>query len=243
MSEETTETVETEESTETVETTEGDATESDISESKESVEETESTEGDIPDVPYDRFKEVILERNSLRERTQQLKDSITKLRETPNKEATTDTIGSDDADSLDAVIKERAAAGNPVTYEELGELYFDKFQSMQQERDRRAQEQVDKEIKSLYDSELVKTKDEENAVLNFAVKKSEELGQQIPLQVAAQWLNDSKKTSNESKEVSSKTQSSRKSDGASKPEKNYQRDVKGKDLDEIIMDAKSGLDK
>jgi len=224
--------------TEAVETTEGDAPESDISQNEESV--GSESEGDIPDVPYDRFKEVISERNSLRDQASQLNNQITKLRQTPGKEATEKTF---DDDSLDAVIRERAENGNPVTYEELGQMYFDKFQNMQQQIQKEAQQKVDKEVKALYDKNLIKTKEDENAVLSFAIKKSEEIGQEIPLEVAATWMKDANVRSEEPKEVSKKVQSSRKSDGASKPQRNYARDVKSKDLDEIIMDAKSELSK
>ncbi len=122
----------------------------------------------------------------------------------------------------------------------IKEDVINEIERRNKEKEEKAQKELDAEIEALRKEGVIKTKADENAILEFALKKSEELGRNIPLSVAYAWMQETAKaTGQETRKVASKVQTSRKSKGGpGKEAGEYRKDLHSKDLDEIVMEAK-----
>lgn len=73
--------------------------------------------------------------------------------------------------------------------------------------------------------------------MKFAVKKSEELKQSIPLAVAARWYKETYKAP-DNKDAAGKVLSPKKNSGGADKNGTSYKDIRSKSLDEIVLEAK-----
>lgn len=184
-------------------------------------------------VPYSRFEDVVRinqeYRNGFSKQIDELKALIN------NSSQPQPQPGDQTLSEWDKRASEAKSWGEFV--QQLQEDTFSKWESRQKDQEAQASKKLEGEIKSLYDAGIVTNKSEENAVIQFALKKQEELKAPISLSVAAAWMKESKPTV-DNKDGASKTLSPKKSnDGPGKTGFSYS-ELKSKGLDEIVMEAK-----
>jgi hypothetical protein len=199
----------------------------------------ETPEVDKGSVPYSRFEEVIRANQEFRGTfAQQLKEIQDKLAQVGNQQPAPQT----GKQSWDERAKTSRNWDEFVGY--LKEDVFQDLEARQKAKEEQAEKEIDQEVQQLYQSGLITTKAEENELLDFAVKKSEQIGRAIPLAVAYAWLKETKPPEMaENKQVSSKIQSSKKSQGGAGKEETQYSDLRKKGLDEIVMEAKENAPK
>lgn len=185
-------------------------------------------------VPYSRFEEVVRANQEFRGTySEQLKAIQDTLAQLTNPKVAPQT----GKQSWDERAKTSRNWDEFVGY--LKEDVFQEIEARQKEKAEQAERELDEEVKGLYDRGLITTKAQENEVLDFAVKKSEQIGKAISLSVAYAWLQETKTpASKENEQVSSKIQSSKKSQGGAGKEETQYTDLRKKGLDEIVMEAK-----
>jgi hypothetical protein len=192
-----------------------------------------------PPVPYSRFEEVVRANQEFRGTyAEQLKSIQETLAQLSNQKAAPQT----EKQSWDERAKTSRNWDEFVGY--LKADVFQEIEARQKEKSEQAEKELDQEVKLLYDQGLITSKTEENEVLDFAVKKSEQIGRAIPLSVAYAWWKESKPAEMaENKQVSTKIQSSKKSQGGVGKEETQYKDLRSKGLDEIVMEAKDNAPK
>lgn len=183
-------------------------------------------------VPYSRFEEIVRTnqefRDSFTKQLGELSEHITKFNQP------TSSPDTEDLSDWDKAAQSAKSWGEFAKFME--EKLFSTFESKQKAKQEEEGKKLDSEIQSLYKSGLVTSKSEENAILDFAVKKSEELKTSIPLALAAQWYKETHK-SPDNKEAAAKVQSPTKSEG-NQPKIGYTEADRKKGLDEIVAEAK-----
>lgn len=185
-------------------------------------------------VPYTRFEEIVRANQEFRDSfTQKLDEVMEQINNSKQPTPSTQDQGQDTPWNQRA----KSAKSWDEFVTALQDDTFSKWETRQKEKEREAEKALDTEIKSLYSQGLVKSKDEEHAVLNFAVKKSQELKYNVPLAVAAAWMRETTKAPN-NLDAAAKAKSSQKSSGGPGKDSPAYKDIRGKDLDEIIMEAK-----
>jgi len=111
---------------------------------------------------------------------------------------------------------------------------------------KQAETQIDKEIESLYTQGLVETKAQENKLVKYAIKESEESGTYVPLKLALRMI---KKEGKWDSKTADRTKANRKvrpgKDAGAKlsQEKETYKGTRSKSLDEIINEEKEKLRK
>lgn len=205
---------------------------------------SESVGNEIPEtnkgaVPYSRFEEVVRANQEFRGTfAQQLKDIQDQLAQVGNQQPAPQT----GKQSWDERAKTSRNWDEFVGY--LKEDVFTELETRQKEKEQQAEKELDAEVQQLYAKGLITTKSEENELLDFAVKKSEQIGRSIPLAVAYAWFRENKPAEMaENKQVSTKIQSSKKSQGGVGKEEMSHNDLHKKGLDEIVMEAKENAPK
>lgn len=192
---------------------------------------------DTTRVPYRRLEETAHGMKELRGSVGSLTEQLTQLQEHITKLAQPNTpqAGAQPG-SWDERAKQAANWDEFVGF--MKEDFIESVKHSMKEDEERAQKELDTEVKALYDKGLVQTKAEENAVMQFAVKKSEELGHSISLSVAHAWMKETSKPSDEANKVAGKTQSSAKSKGGPVKPGVTHKEIRSKSLDEIVQEAK-----
>lgn len=214
-------------------------TTTDIQVDQPGVGETTPTDtgGEKPPVPYDRFHEVIEQNRGYRETVSkeisELKELVANLSQPKSQPETAQTgkwserIVGKSWDEVIPLIQDEAIA---------------RFEARQQEKEQAAEKALSTEVQSLKTKGL--TDSQINEAMQFALKKQEQLKRPISLDLAWEWLKETKPApSNENKQVADKVQSSVKSKGGpGKSETDY-KDVHSKSLDEIVMEARDKVSK
>ncbi len=203
---------------------------------------TEGVTSDLNDwknqqkVPYTRFEEIVRANQEFRDSFSQRLDEV--MEQLNNfKQPTASNQDQNQGQDSPWNQKAKSAKSWDELFTALQEDTFSKWENRQKEKETAAEKALETEIKSLYSQGLVKSKDEENALLDFALKKSQELKYSVPLAVAAAWMKETVKSPN-NLDASAKAKSSQKSQGGPGKDTPSYKDIRGKDLDEIILDAK-----
>jgi hypothetical protein len=191
-------------------------------------------------VPYSRFEEVIRANQEYRDTLTQRLDEVMEQINSFKSQPAPSNQGSDQETPWNQRAKSAKSWDEFVSA--IQDDTFQRWEQRQKEKEAEAEKALDMEIKSLYSRGIVKSKDEENAILDFAVKKSQELKYNVPLAVAAAWMKETAKVPN-NLDAAAKAKSSLKSQGGPGKGNPAYKDIRGKDLDEIIMEAKENAPK
>lgn len=182
-------------------------------------------------IPYARFKEVIDQNNELKGRLEGVEGVVEQLRQT-------NTPKTEQVDEWTQKAQTAKSWG-----EFVGDIQTDTIRKMREDDSRASREAetlLNKELKGLYDLDLLKTKEDENKLIKFTLDKSKELGQALPLRIAYELYKVQNGSDSEEREsVAKKIGSSKKSTGTDKDISN----IRGKSLDEIIFEAKENAPK
>lgn len=195
----------------------------------------DSSEGEKPAVPYTRFHEVNSENKTLKERVSEYETKISEYEQLKNASTT------EEQPEVDEWTQKATKAENwGVLINEIKRSTIEDYEKAQETRtaqaeaeNKKAEQQLLDELQELTDDGAIKTEDDKNSLIKFAIDQSNKYGVSIPLKLANQLMNGQPK-SDERKSVSSKVQSSKRSSGSeSQNIPNYK-----KSLDEIIFEAK-----
>lgn len=198
----------------------------------------QQSENEVNPVPYSRFKEVNdglkqtkTENETLKAKLEELSTVVSQIKASSQPQTNENSwdVRAQKAESWDKFVSD------------IQEDTFRKWETRQQEADRKAEEQLNNEIGKLKDMGL--NDSDVNAVMKFAVEKARKSGinDPIPLDVAYTWWNDTKPKTNPSKEVSEKVQSSKSTDGGTSNKAKSYKDIRDKSLDDIISEAQDKL--
>lgn len=193
-------------------------------------------------VPYRRFEEVVRANQEFRDRfgkeMEGLKEALSSLKSPPSKEG---EGGEWTKRAKDSTWDEFVAAIQKDTIDKAVES----IKEAETKKAREAEERLQSQIDALYKSDRIKTKAEENAVIKFAIEQSEKTGETIPLTVAYAWMKATqadKGTEDDKKKATKKVQSSKRSTGGPEGDKSSYKELRGKDIDEIIQEEKERLE-
>jgi len=104
------------------------------------------------------------------------------------------------------------------------------------------EEKIDREIDNLWDKNIITTKDEQNRVIKYAVKESEESGEYVPLAVAVRMMKKEgvwTKKLEDRKDANSKVRPGNASTTDSEKEKSSYSKFRHESIDSIVADAAS----
>lgn len=227
-----------------------DKSEDKSNENEENGDEKEKADSwkDKQTVPYRRLEATSRKAQKLEEELNDLKGKFEALTQKPSdkpKGVWDNKIKN--ANSWDEVFDElpqqflKALSENP----EMKSQLIKSFKTELKNEEKQVEEKVNIEIEDLWDKDIITSKDQENRVIKYAIKESEESGEYIPLAVAVRMMKKEgvwDKKIEDRKEANSKVRPGG-SGGNSKGEKtNYGR-WKHESVDTIISNAASKFDK
>jgi len=112
--------------------------------------------------------------------------------------------------------------------------------------DKQVEEKVNREIDSLYDKDIITSKEQENRVIKYAIKESEESGEYIPLVVAVRMMKKEgvwDKKIEDRKEANSKIRPGTSSNSKPETDKSSYNKFRHESIDSIVANAASKLSK
>ena len=222
-------------------------------EGKDDQEDKKSWKADQK-VPYERFEKVVRDNQELKktfnERLDKLETLLKGNASRPSDKDLTDldrrVSGAKHWDEvIDGIIPEvvlKKALEDP----KFSQALYDKIEGMRKGVEGKAQEEVDKEISDLRDREIITTKEEENKLIDYAIKESQETGRYIPLIVAQRMMVKEGKWGNKTEdrtEANRKIRPAKDSGKESDQEKGNYKRFKKQSLDEMIAEEAAKLDK
>lgn len=200
-------------------------------------------------VPYRRLEATSRKAQKLEEELNDLKGKFETLTQKPTntpKGVWDNRIKN--ANSWDEVFDELPQQFLKVLLEnpEMKSQFVNSVRSELKNEEKQVEEKVDKEIDDLWEKDIITTKDQENRVIKYAIKESEESGDYVPLAVAVRMMKKEgvwDKKIEDRKEANSKIRPGNSSGNSSTGEKtNYGR-WKHESVDTLISNAASKFDK
>jgi hypothetical protein len=191
---------------------------------------------DTTKVPYRRIEEYSHKLSAFEQKFEQ---TLNEIREQINN-STNKPADNTQPDSVwDKRVKEAGSWDKFIPM--LEDHLYQSFQKRQQETEAKQKMELDKEIQTIKSAGLASTDAEVNAIMKFAVQKSEELKTSIPLQVAARWWKETYKAP-DNKDGAAKVTSPTRNTGTS-PKNSGSNNIRGKSLDDIVFEAKQNAPK
>lgn len=212
---------------------------------------------DTQKVPYKRFEEVVRSNQEYREKIDELSEKL----DTIINSSTSRDKGSDKSQATgywDKVIKGASSWDEvfgllPQTIiegitksPELRQRFFSTIKEEFDKKDKEAEDKVNKEIKTLYDKGILTTADEENALIDYAIKKSKEVEEYIPLRVAVAMMKSEGKWGKKNEDKDGKNKKvvpGQKGGTGQKGERTPYGQFRHKSLDTIVMEESEKMKK
>ena len=200
----------------------------------------EGSEGEKPAVPYTRFHEVNTENKTLKERVSEYEQKISEYKQAKPVDNTKEqsevgkwTKKAMSSKDWDELIEEVQVS----TIERYEKAQLEKTERASLENQRAEKILLD-ELQELIDEGAIKTENDKNSLIKFAIEQSNKYGVSIPLKLASQLMNG-QQGNNERNTVASKVQSSKRSSGVTTQSlPNYKRS-----FEQIIYEAKQNAPK
>lgn len=214
-------------------------------EETEEKEEKDETWKDKQKVPYRRLEAQSRKAQKLEEELNELKGKFEHFTQEPTKTGMWDDRIKN-AKSWDEVFNElpnqflKTLLENP----EMKNQFISAVKTELKSEEKQVEDRVNQEIDSLYDKNIVTSKDQENRLIKYAIKESEASGEYIPLTVAVRMM---KKEGIWDKKLEDRTSANSKvrpgtgSTSNSKGEKSSYRTFQHESIDNIVANATSKL--
>ena len=200
-------------------------------------------------VPYRRLEAQSRKAQKLEKDLEDLKEKFESL---PNKSTDTKQGVWDNrvknAQSWDEVFNElpnqflKVLLGNP----EMKAQFVNSIKSDLKNEDKQIEEKVTQEIDSLWDKDIITSKDEENRVIKYAIKESEETGDRVSLAVAVRMMKKEgvwKKKLEDRKDANNKVRAGHGGNNVDNSDKPSYGKWKHNSVDSIVADAVSKFNK
>lgn len=218
---------------------------------EEEVEEKSEEKSDVwkdkQKVPYRRLEAQSRKAQQLESELNELKSKFETLTKSDTKTGNWDTRIKN-AQSWDEVFNElpnqflETLLKNP----EMKSKFVNSIKAEMKNEEKQVEAKVNQEIDNLWDKDIVTSKDQENRLIKYAIKESEESGEYIPLAVAVRMMKKEgvwDKKIEDRKEANSKVRPAGSSNNNSTQEKsNYSR-FRNTSIDNIVADAVSKFNK
>ena len=219
----------------------------------ETVEETEETETKGDDwkdkqrVPYRRLEAQSRKAQQLEKELNDLKGKFETFTKKPDSTGVWDNRIKN-AQSWDEVFNELPKQFLNVLLEnpEMKSQFVNAVKGELKGEETKIEEKVNQEIDALWDKDIITSKEQENRVIKYAIKESEESGEYIPLVVAVRMMKKEGVWDKKIEDRSDANSKVRPGSGGSSPkggEKSNYKNFQHKNIDEIIMDAASKFNK
>jgi len=219
----------------------------DETETEEKSDEKSDTWKDKQKVPYRRLEAQSRKNQQLETELNELKSKFETLTKTETKTGKWDDRIKN-AQSWDEVFNElpnqflETLLKNP----EMKAQFVSSIKNDLKNEEKQVEEKVNLEIDNLWDKEIVTSKDQENRLIKYAIKESEESGEYIPLAVAVRMMKKEgvwDKKIEDRKEANSKVRPAGSSNNNSTQEKSNYNRFRNTSMDSIVADAVSKFDK
>lgn len=219
----------------------------DETETEEKSDEKSDTWKDKQKVPYRRLEAQSRKNQQLETELNELKSKFETLTKTETKTGKWDDRIKN-AQSWDEVFNElpnqflETLLKNP----EMKAQFVSSIKNDLKNEEKQVEEKVNLEIDNLWDKEIVTSKDQENRLIKYAIKESEESGEYIPLAVAVRMMKKEgvwDKKIEDRKEANSKVRPAGSSNNNSTQEKSSYNRFRNTSMDSIVADAVSKFDK
>jgi hypothetical protein len=219
----------------------------DETETEEKSDEKSDTWKDKQKVPYRRLEAQSRKNQQLETELNELKSKFEALTKTETKTGKWDDRIKN-AQSWDEVFNElpnqflETLLKNP----EMKAQFVSSIKNDLKNEEKQVEEKVNQEIDNLWDKEIVTSKDQENRLIKYAIKESEESGEYIPLAVAVRMMKKEgvwDKKIEDRKEANSKVRPAGSSNNNSTQEKSSYNRFRNTSMDSIVADAVSKFDK
>jgi hypothetical protein len=214
---------------------------------EEKSDEKSDTWKDKQKVPYRRLEAQSRKNQQLETELNELKSKFEALTKTETKTGKWDDRIKN-AQSWDEVFNElpnqflETLLKNP----EMKAQFVSSIKNDLKNEEKQVEEKVNQEIDNLWDKEIVTSKDQENRLIKYAIKESEESGEYIPLAVAVRMMKKEgvwDKKIEDRKEANSKVRPAGSSNNNSTQEKSSYNRFRNTSMDSIVADAVSKFDK
>lgn len=219
----------------------------DETETEEKSDEKSDTWKDKQKVPYRRLEAQSRKNQQLETELNELKSKFETLTKTETKTGKWDDRIKN-AQSWDEVFNElpnqflETLLKNP----EMKAQFVNSIKNDLKSEEKQVEEKVNLEIDNLWDKEIITSKDQENRLIKYAIKESEESGEYIPLAVAVRMMKKEgvwDKKIEDRKEANSKVRPAGSSNNNSTQEKSSYNRFRNTSMDSIVADAVSKFDK
>lgn len=218
----------------------------------EKVEDTEDTENkgedwkDKQKVPYRRLEAQSRKAQKLEEELNDLKGKFESFTNKSDKPSGTWDNRIKNAQSWDEVFNELPSQFLKVLLEnpEMKAQFVNAVKGDLKGEEKQVEAKVAQEIDSLWDKDIITSKEQENRVIKYAIKESEESGEYIPLVVAVRMMKKEgvwdKKIEDRS-DANNKVRPGTSGNSGKDVEKSSYKKFQHRSVDEIIADAASKL--
>ncbi len=199
-------------------------------------------------VPYRRLEAQSRKAQQLEAELNDLKSKFETLTQKESKPSGTWDNRIKNAQSWDEVFNELPKQFLETLLEnpEMKNKFLSSIKNELKSEEKQVEEKVNREIEDLWDKDIITTKDQENRVIKYAIKESEESGQYIPLAVAVRMMKKENiwdKKVEDRKDANSKVRPGTSSSQIKDEEKSSYNRFKHDSIDAIIADAASKFDK
>lgn len=129
---------------------------------------------------------------------------------------------------------------------EMKTQFVNSIKSDLNNEEKQVEEKVNQQIDSLWDKDIITSKDQENRLIKYAIKESEESGEAIPLAIAVRMMKKEglwDKKIEDRKEANSKVRPGTSNSSQNNTEKSNYNAFKHRSIDAIVADAVSKFDK
>lgn len=217
---------------------------------KDNEDEKDETWKDKQKVPYRRLEAQSRKTQKLQEDFNDLKAKFESLTGKKSEDAPKGMWDNriKNAQSWDEVFKElpneflKTLLENPEMQSKLVSAVKGDLKS----EDKQVQEKVNQEIDALWDKDVITSKDEENRLIKYAIKESEEANEYIPLAVAARMMKKEGlwgKKLEDRKDANNKVRPSNSKSSQEDGEKDSYNKFRHESLDSIVSNAASKFSK
>lgn len=219
-----------------------------IEKDKDTEEENDETWKDTQKVPYRRLEAQSRKAQKLEEELNELKSKFNSLTKTEQRPSGTWDNRIKNAQTWDEVFNElpkefvKTLLENP----EMKSQFVSAVKSELKSDEKQVEEKVNREIDNLWDKGLITSKDQENKVIKYAIKESEESGEYVPLSVAIRMMKKEgvwDKKIEDRKDANNKVRPGFSSSSNKTVDKTSYNKFKHESLDAIISDAASKFGK
>jgi hypothetical protein len=220
-------------------------------EDKSDEEDKDETWKDKQKVPYRRLEAQSRKAQKLEEDFNELKLKFETL--TQGKKGNDKPIGTWDnrvknAQSWDEVFNELPNQFLKVLLEnpEMKAQFVNAVKGELKSEDKQVEEKVNREIDALWDKDIITSKDEENRVIKYAIKESEETGEYVPLAVAVRMMKKEGvwgKKIEDRKDANNKIRPGGSNNSVKEEDKSSYNKFRHESIDTIVADAASKFSK